>query len=78
MDDRMDLKARLVTALLLPPDSTDQDVVDAVKALLDEYGKVRRRLVEEGTDLYQELTAARAEIRVLAQRLEDLNQKNPG
>lgn len=78
MDNRMDLKSRLVTALLISPDSTDQDVLNTVKDLLNDNSKLRRLLVEEGTDLYQELTAARMEIRALAARLEDLKQKNPG
>jgi hypothetical protein len=63
------------TALLLPEDCTDAEVVAAVKTLLADYLALKRRIVEEGTDLYQELAKARQEISGLAAELRKL--KNP-
>ena len=78
MNSTADIKSRLIDALFLPEGSTDQEVLDEVKNLVEDNSKLRRRVVEEGTDLYQELSAARREIQELARRLTDMKQNNPG
>lgn len=64
----MDLRA----ILSLPAHSTDADVVAAVAALQLENEALKRRLIEEGTDLYNELALARKEIAALADELRSL------
>ena len=60
------------TALLLSEDSTDAEVVATVQKLMADYLALKRRVVEEGTDLYQELSQARKEITALAAELRSL------
>ena len=60
------------TALLLSEDSTDAEVVATVQKLMADYLALKRRVVEEGTDLYQELSQARKEISSLAAELRSL------
>lgn len=62
----------LRAALLLPEDCTDQDVVAAIQAVIADNVALRRRVVEEGTDLYQELAKARKEIAALVEELRAL------
>ena len=57
---------------MLPEESTDAEVITTVKGLLADYLALKRRLVEEGTDLYQELARARKEIAALAAELRAL------
>lgn len=59
-------------ALLLSEDSTDAEVVATVQKLMADYLALKRRVVEEGTDLYQELSQARKEISSLAAELRSL------
>lgn len=60
---------QLRTALLLPMECTDQEIVVAIRELLTDNATLRRRLVEEGTDLYEELAKARKEIAALVAEL---------
>jgi hypothetical protein len=48
---------------------TDQEIVVAIRELLTDNATLRRRLVEEGTDLYEELAKARKEIAALVAEL---------
>lgn len=62
------------TALILPYDSTDDEVLAEVKKLVTDLAAFKRRVVEEGTDLYQELSQARKDIAALAAELRALKK----
>ena len=57
---------------MLPDDSTDDEVLAEVKKLVTDHAAFKRRVVEEGTDLYRELSQARKDIAALAADLRAL------